>query len=75
MGENYLLPKLNKCFSKSTEDIRFVYRYKRLYEKTGSYFDSVLDNMHSEKIYKTDTINGDNMSLDRNKLKKLLKDL
>jgi hypothetical protein len=71
--QNYLLPKLNKCFSKLTNDSKFVYRYKRLYEKTGNHFDSVLNSVSSEIIYTTDTINGDNMSLNRNKLKSLLK--
>ena len=71
--ESYLLPKLTKCFSKLTEDSKFVYRYKRLYEKTGNHFDSVLDSVSLEIIYTTDTINGDNMSLNRNKLKSLLK--
>ena len=72
--ENYLLPKLNKCLSKSTKDIKFLYRYKRLFEKTSNHFDDVLNNLNTNKTYKTNTINGENMSLDRIKLENFLND-
>ena len=71
--ENYLIPKLKLCLKKSNQNTHFVYRYKRLYNKTENHFEKVL-NQISSKEYKIDTINSNNMSLDKDKLKKLLKD-
>jgi len=69
--ENYLIPKLKLCLEKSDEHTHYVYRYKRLFDKTENHFEKVL-NQISSKNYKIDTINSTNMSLDRNKLKRLL---
>ena len=71
--ENYLIPKLKLCLEKSNHNTHFVYRYKRLYNKTENHFETIL-NQISSKEYKIDTINSNNMSLDRDKLKRLLKD-
>ena len=71
--ETYLIPKLKLCLDKSNEHTHFVYRYKRLFDKTENHFEEIL-NQISSKEYKIDTINGTNMSLDRDKLKRLLKD-
>ena len=73
-AENYLMPKLKLCLVKSDEHTHYVYRYKRLFDKTENHFENVLNNISSKNTnYKIDTINGTNMSLDRNKLRKLLK--
>ncbi len=73
-AENYLIPKLKLCLSKSDKHIHYVYRYKRLFDKTENHFENVLNNISSKDTnYKIDTINGTNMSLDRNKLRELLK--
>ncbi|HIP26323.1 MAG TPA: hypothetical protein EYG80_01545 [Flavobacteriaceae bacterium] len=69
--ENYLIPKLKLCLDKSNEHTHYVYRYKRLFEKTENHFEEVLNQMSSQK-YKIDTINSSNMSLNRSKLKRLL---
>ena len=70
-----MIPKLELCLKKSSEHTHFVYRYKRLFKKTGNHFENILKQILSEEIkYKIDTINGTNMSLDRNKLKRLLED-
>lgn len=71
--ENYLIPKLKLCLDKSDEHTHFVYRYKRLFDKTENHFEEVLSQTSSTE-YKIDTINGLNMSLDRDKLKRLLRD-
>ena len=68
------MPKLKLCLAKSNEHTHYVYRYKRLFDKTENHFENVLNNISSKDIkYKIDTINGTNMSLDRNKLRALLK--
>ena len=36
--ENYLIPKLKKCLKKSNEHTHYVYRYKRLFDKTENHF-------------------------------------
>jgi len=71
--ENYLIPKLKLCLYKSDEHTHYVYRYKRLFDKTENHFEKILNQISSKK-YKIDTINSTNMSLDRDKLKRLLKD-
>ena len=72
--ENYLIPKLKLCLAKSDKHTHYVYRYKRLFNKTEDHFENVLKSIGSEEIqYRIDTINGTNMSLDRNKLRELLK--
>jgi len=70
--ESYLIPKLKLCLEKSNEYTHFIYRYKRLFNQTENHFEKVLNQIAS-KEYKIDTINGTNMSLDRDKLKRLLK--
>lgn len=70
--ENYLIPKLKLCLDKSDEHTHYVYRYKRLFDKTENHFEDILNKISSKK-YKIDTINSTNMSLDRDKLKRLLK--
>jgi len=70
--ENYLIPKLKLCLEKSDKNTYFLYRYKRLFAKTGNYFERVLESMKkNDYLYKIDTINGTNMSLDRIKLKEI----
>lgn len=71
--ENYLIPKLKLCLDKSNEHTHYLYRYQRLFNKTENHFEIIL-NQVSPKKYKIDTINGTNMSLDRDKLKRLLQD-
>lgn len=71
--ENYLIPKLKLCLDKSDEYTHYVYRYKRLFEKTENHFEEILNQISSKK-YKIDSINSANMSLDRDKLKRLLND-
>ncbi len=72
--KNYLIPKLNLCLDKANRNTYFVYRYKRLFDKTENHFEEVLSQISLKGVkYKVDTINGANMSLDRSKLKKLLK--
>ena len=73
-AENYLIPKLKLCLEKSNEHTHYVYRYKRLFDKTENYFENILNNIGSkESNYEIHTINGTNMSLDKKKLRKLLK--
>ncbi|MEA1879456.1 MAG: hypothetical protein U9N11_02260 [Campylobacterota bacterium] len=72
--ETYLMPKLKLCLAKSNKHTHYVYRYKRLFDKTENHFENILNNISSKNVkYKIDTINGTNMSLDRNKLRELLK--
>ena len=72
--ENYLLPKLKLCLAKSDEYTHYVYRYKRLFDKTENHFENILNSITvKDNKYKIDTINGTNMSLDRVKLRELLK--
>jgi hypothetical protein len=70
--KEYLIPKLNKCLEKSDKDTHFVYRYKRLFEKTENHFEKVLSNL-TQTNYKIDSINGKGMHLDKGKLRSLLK--
>jgi hypothetical protein len=71
--KNYLIPKLELCLKKSNEYTHFLYRYKRLFKKTGNHFENILKQIAPKEIkYKIDTINGTNMSLDRSKLKRFL---
>ena len=68
--ENYLIPKLTRCLERSHQKTHFVYRYKRLYDKTEHHFESVLNQL-SPIAYKIDTVHK-NMSLDREKLRRLV---
>lgn len=70
---DYLIPKLKLCLEKSNKQTHFVYRYQRLFDKTEDYFENILNQISLTK-YKIDTINGTNISLDRDKLKRLLKE-
>ena len=69
--ESYLKPKLETCLQKSENKTLFLYRYQRLFELTENHFENILNNVSSIK-YTVDTINGTNMSLDRERLKRLL---
>jgi len=60
--QTYLIPKLKLCLEKSNQHTHFVYRYKRLYNKTENHFETILNKI-SSKEYKIDTINSNNMSL------------
>ena len=72
--ETYLMPKLELCLKKSNKNTHYLYRYKRLFDKTENHFEKILNQISKNEIkYKIDTINGTNMSLDRNKLKKLVR--
>ncbi len=66
----YLKPKLEFCLEKIHDKSMFLYRYQRLFNKTGNHFENILNNMNID--YSIDTINGTNMSLDRKKLQELL---
>jgi len=70
--ETYLIPKLKLCLEKSNQHTHFIYRYQRLFNRTENHFENVLNQISPER-YKIDTINGRNMSLDRDELKRLLK--
>ncbi len=71
--KHYLMPKLELCLNKVNKDIFFLYRYKRLFDKTENHFEKILDRLLCKsKKYKIDAINSTNMSLDRKKLKKIL---
>ncbi len=65
--ESYLKPKLQLCLDKTHNNPHFVYRYKRLYSKTGNYLEKVLKEMKRDD-FKLDSIHGTNMSLDTKKL-------
>jgi hypothetical protein len=67
----FLIPKLELCTTKFSPNVKIFYRYKRLFKKTGNYFESVLKQV-TKKEFTIDTINGENMSLDREKLKQIL---
>jgi len=67
----YLIPKLELCLKKSDKDTHFVYRYKRLFDKTESHFEKVLNEL-SVQVYQISSIHGTNMSLNREKLRRLL---
>ena len=67
----YLIPKLEFCMKKVSDDAHFVYRYKRLYDKTENHFEKVLSKLTQTK-YKIDSINGNGMHLDKAKLRSLL---
>ncbi len=69
--DNYLIPKLNRCLEKCDKNSHFVYRYKRLFDKTENHFEKILLNITNTK-YKIDTVNGKGMHLDRDKLQSLL---
>ena len=70
--ETYLIPKLKKCLKKTESNVYFLYRYKRLFEKTEYVFEKMLKKLEVNN-YTIDTINGTNMSLDRKKLFELLR--
>jgi hypothetical protein len=69
--ECYLKPKIEMCLKKSQDTTLFLYRYKRLFELTENHFEHVLNSV-SPKRYTVDTVNGTNMSLDRDRLQSLL---
>jgi len=71
-AESYLIPKLNYCLKKMSHTPCFIYRYKRLFSKTGNHMDHILSALyHGGKNYILNTVNGTNMSLDRKKLSDL----
>ncbi len=67
----FLIPKLELCMAKFSSNTHFLYRYKKLFKKTDNFFESTLKQI-TNKTFKIDTINGENMSLDRVKLKEIL---
>jgi hypothetical protein len=70
---HYLMPKLKLCFEKTDDKIIFLYRYKRLFDKTNNFLKKMLQNTVPQNIeYHIDSIHGSNMSLDRDKLKSFL---
>lgn len=66
--ETYLIPRLGRCFKRAKGRVDFVYRYKRLYEKTGYHVNNVLDKNFKDRKYRVDSVHGSNMSLNRDKL-------
>ena len=65
--ESFLKPKLEMILSKTNKDSYFLYRYKRLYEKTDNHLEKVLEEIGSPN-YKVDTIHSKNIPIDREKL-------
>ncbi len=71
-ADSYLIPKLKRCLMKMQDSPCFVYRYKRLYKKTGDHMDHILSDLfQGDRNYILKTVNGTNMSLDRGKLANL----
>lgn len=68
--ESYLKPKLELLLKKTNSNSYFLYRYKRLYNKTDSHLEKILVDMRSNN-YKIDTIHSKNIPIDREKLYKL----
>ena len=65
--ESYLKPKLELLLKKTNPNSYFLYRYKRLYDKTDSHLERVLEEIGSNN-YKVDTIHSKNIPIDREKL-------
>ena len=65
--ESYLKPKLDLLLKKTNPNSYFLYRYKRLYDKTDSHLERVLEEIGSNN-YKVDTIHSKNIPIDREKL-------
>lgn len=65
--ESYLKPKLELLLKKTNLNSYFLYRYKRLYDKTDSHLERVLEEIGSNN-YKVDTIHSNNIPIDREKL-------
>jgi len=68
--ECYLKPKLEMLLKKTNSNSYFLYRYKRLYDKTDNHLEKVLEEI-GENNYKIDTIHSKNIPIDREKLYKL----
>jgi len=68
--ESYLKPKLKVLLKKTNSESYFLYRYKRLYDKTDSHLEKVLKEIGSDN-YKIDTIHSNNIPIDREKLASL----
>jgi hypothetical protein len=65
----YLYPKLLLIQRKSQSVPRFVYRYKRLFERTNRFVESQLMELSLlTPGFRLESINGTNMSLDRSRL-------
>ena len=47
--ENYLIPQLKLCLDKTDEHTYYVYRYKRLFNKTENHFEEILNQISSKK--------------------------
>jgi hypothetical protein len=71
--ESYLLPKLAQSFKKAKGTIKFIYRYKRLFEKTGFHVNNVLKENFNHRKFNVKSVHGTNMSMDRDKLAEYLK--
>jgi len=65
--ETYLKPKLELLLKKTNPNSYFLYRYKRLYDKTDNHLEKVLEEIGSDN-YKVDTIHSRNIPIDREKL-------
>jgi hypothetical protein len=67
----YLIPKIQLVREKAEKSPLFVYRYKKLFQKTNRFVEALFV-QHGIKPegFKIESIHGENMSLDRNKLKK-----
>lgn len=65
--DSYLIPKLKLCLDKTHNNSYFLYRYKRLYDKTDNHLENVLKEIGRDN-YKIDTIHSNNIPIDRNKL-------
>lgn len=65
--ESYLKPKLGLILKKTNSNSYFLYRYKRLYDKTDSHLEMVLKEIGSNN-YNVDTIHSNNIPIDREKL-------
>ena len=71
--DHYLIPKLKVCLEKSTKNTKYIYRYKRLKGKIGDHFKEILKKVSNQEIeYEIDTINSENMWLNRSELKRIL---
>lgn len=69
--DSYLLPKLKMCINKMHPKTQIFYRYQRVYENSGRIFENLLqDNCSYE--FKIESISGNNIPLDQEKLKLIL---
>ena len=68
----YLIPKIRLIHVKGQNPPVFVYRYKKLFEKTNRFVESLsVDHGVVADGFELESINGKNMSLDRRKLSQI----